>query len=845
MKLFRIFQGSLIRRLALLFLILGFIPATLFTIVPTTIQSRSSQKAADEVRLALEKHAEEELRQLAETHALRYNMVFEAKAEIAKTLANYITDIMGTPSVIGFQTSDYFGNRLEKHDEGWMSLEPDSPIGFMASPLMKHTDDIFERQNTLSKSSQLLESVVDANSLIRSVFIITEDQTIWMYPNLFWVGGVFNEPKIQDFTARPYYGDGSDIVWTNPYVDREPVITVASPIRSEGKFYGMVGIDFSIETIVDDILQTEIGEGGYMFLVSQDAKLINMPERARTSILSGEFAASAEKTFGKTLLEVVSVPVREQFQTFRLTDQLQERKTFVQTIDTSQGVDYFAFAPMPNMPWYVVLVMPINESLQVASDLENTLKSTNQTLFIMAIITAFGFFAVILIGGIINLQRLAFPIQELADGAEKIRHGELSYRVPVPKGEHEMTDLTKTFNAMVESVQSTVRDRAVEYDSINRIAELANKQGKLSTLLNDALSIAQHAVGLDILALTLMDENGGNKLMAVACEDRIRKDLYVHFDSGVEAMSLMDVVTSHQPLMIPDVYSAKVQMDNQRLEGYRKLGVHQVYMLPILSKGKELGVVILMQCSEEEIPPHKLSYLDAIFKHIGVLVENLQLQRQNRDLIIVDERCRLASDLHDSVTQSLFTISLMAEGLKVACCDKEKISPALELLQNQIEFVQKEMRTLINELRPLNTKEENLSRILQIRANTFQRATGIETSMRMSGDPHDLSGAIQENLYKIAQEALNNIAKHAKASKVEVALDVDDEMVTMTISDDGVGFDPVQVTLEKTSSFGLLSMRERAEMMDGILLVRSQIGKGTMIVTKVPLAGNSMEVSLE
>ena len=195
MKPFRLFQGSLIRRLALLFLILGFIPATLFTIVPTTIQSRSSQKAADEVRLALERQAEEGLSQLADTNALRYSLVFEAKAEIAKMLANFITDIMGASSPKGGLTNDYFGDLLEKNDEGWLLFGADSLIGFMGSPLMQQTDEVFERQNTLSRSTQLLKSTVDANPLIRSVFIITEDQTIWMYPNLFWMEGAFHQPR--------------------------------------------------------------------------------------------------------------------------------------------------------------------------------------------------------------------------------------------------------------------------------------------------------------------------------------------------------------------------------------------------------------------------------------------------------------------------------------------------------------------------------------------------------------------------------------------------------------------------------------------------------------------------
>ena len=832
-----LFGGSLIRRLAFLFLGLGVIPAILFTIVPTALQAQSIGRAANEVRRALKQHSEAELFQLANTNALRYNLVFEAKAEIVKTMASYITRLLNEDNHQSRTSGIDIRDVGITNEDGWTYFPEENQVGFLASPLMKKTEEIYTRQRLLSTVVPLLRSIVEANPLIRSAFIITEDQTVWLYPNLFFVDGKLRVPSDigLDLTQRPYYGESEDVVWTSPYVDREAVVTAAFPVYDENGFYGMVGIDFSLVTIVNDILQTEIGERGYMFIISQGGRLINMPERGRTSILAEPYAASTQSIFSQTLMDVVAEPVRQQFEALAIDEKLAERKTFVQEISTLEGDAYFAFAPMPTIPWHVVLVKPTNETLYVASNLENTLKATNRTLFILAMITVFGFFGVIILGGFINLRRLALPIQALATGAEKIRQGDYSYRVPVPKGEHEMTKLTQTFNSMVESVQHTMENRKIEFDAINRIAELANKQEKISTLLENALKIAQEVTQVDILALILVTENGEYKFAACSCDEDCRSLVSTHFASRVDEMVIVEALTARKNIFIPDVFDKKNIIGKARIKSYQRMGVHQVAFFPMVSKGKALGVLVLMQRNKEEIPFHVISYLEAVLKHISILIENNQLQRQNRDLIIMDERCRLATDLHDSVVQSLFTISLAIEGLKVECCDKKVVSPALELLGEQVQFVQKEMRTLITELRPLNSQDEYLSRILQTRINTLKRISGVEASFHVIGNEHLIPASIRLNLEKIAQEALSNIARHAQASKVEITMEVTGEMVTLTITDDGVGFDPGLVSLENEVSFGLLSMRERAEMVNGVLFVRSRPGAGTTIVAKIPL----------
>ena len=106
----------------------------------------------------------------------------------------------------------------------------------------------------------------------------------------------------------------------------------------------------------------------------------------------------------------------------------------------------------------------------------------------------------------------------------------------------------------------------------------------------------------------------------------------------------------------------------------------------------------------------------------------------------------------------------------------------------------------------------------------------------MRGNVRSLPQAVQKNLNRIAQEALSNIARHAQADSAEISLDVSDQVVTLTIRDNGVGFEPRGVALSQTGSLGLTSMRERAEMLGGALLIRSQPGEATSITARIPLS---------
>ncbi len=215
-----------------------------------------------------------------------------------------------------------------------------------------------------------------------------------------------------------------------------------------------------------------------------------------------------------------------------------------------------------------------------------------------------------------------------------------------------------------------------------------------------------------------------------------------------------------------------------------------------------------------------------------------KLAQRAADDAVVEERRRLARELHDSVTQSLHGSTLLAEaGQRLAKAgDLERTRGYLARIGEISQQALKEMRLLVYELRPFALKEVGLIGALQQRIDAVERRAGVEAQLSVEGEI-ELPEIVEDELFRIAQEALNNALKHAKPASVVVTLRVEgetpDQHVILEVADDGVGFDAH--TVGETGGIGLVSMRERTEKLGGDLVVRSTPGKGTSVKAIVEL----------
>jgi len=233
-----------------------------------------------------------------------------------------------------------------------------------------------------------------------------------------------------------------------------------------------------------------------------------------------------------------------------------------------------------------------------------------------------------------------------------------------------------------------------------------------------------------------------------------------------------------------------------------------------------------------------ITFLTTVTNHAAIAVEHARLLAQTQQEAALQERQRLARELHDSVTQSLYSMTLFAEaGRRLAeTGDLEQVKTYLSRLGEIALQSLKEMRLLVYELRPSALEQEGLIPALQQRLETVEQRAGILTQLLVEGT-WDLPGIQETEIYRIVGEALNNTLKYAQATTVTVRLCATAQALEVEIADDGQGFDPNGV--DGKGGMGLLSMHERVERLGGTLTIHSAAGQGTRI--NVHIGGRTVQ----
>ena len=314
----------------------------------------------------------------------------------------------------------------------------------------------------------------------------------------------------------------------------------------------------------------------------------------------------------------------------------------------------------------------------------------------------------------------------------------------------------------------------------------------------------------------------------------------VHVDLR-RAKALRTVLSTCRPLILADrVLDADEQAYLDDLIGDTRV-VRSWMGIPLIVKKRVIGVLTLFH-HEVGYYEHRVQDRVQVFANQAALaIENAQLYQAAQEAAALQERQHVAHDLHDAVMQSLFSASLIAEGLRGARNLAATERQGLEDIRTLTRGAMAEMRALLYELHPGGLTDKPLGRLLDSLCTAFTSRTRIPVALSVAGQDR-LQPQIQEMLYRIAQEALNNISKYAAAHAVRVALTGSPEEVMLVIADDGRGF---EMSNGSTASqgMGMGSMRDRAARIGAQLRVDSRFGAGTTItvVWRAPVAQPTLQ----
>jgi signal transduction histidine kinase len=226
--------------------------------------------------------------------------------------------------------------------------------------------------------------------------------------------------------------------------------------------------------------------------------------------------------------------------------------------------------------------------------------------------------------------------------------------------------------------------------------------------------------------------------------------------------------------------------------------------------------------------------IETLSAHAALAVVNAQRTERARELSVAEERARLARELHDSVTQTLFSLTLAAESAAaLAEAGDPGLAEQLGRLRELAGAGLAEMRSMVSTLRPVDVGADGLADALRKRVDLLRRVHDVRLSLKARGPARLQDRTVEREVLLVASEALANALQHAGASAIEVTLDTGGDAVRLVVADDGAGFD-LAGTLRESRRLGLTSMRERAEALGGTVHVDTAPGAGTRVTLEVP-----------
>ena len=369
--------------------------------------------------------------------------------------------------------------------------------------------------------------------------------------------------------------------------------------------------------------------------------------------------------------------------------------------------------------------------------------------------------------------------------------------------------------SLQQNLEQRVSARTQELQMLLDVSATANSLLDLDEMLTRTLNLLVDLVGASRAGVSLLDDKTGKLKSSLLRPER---------EVDPAEMAIM--------LQAGQFVSDRGEMMYIAPDASQKL-LEPGALLPLQIRDRKLGVLVIIGAPESSFTTNQLALFKSIADQLSVAIENAYLYEKAEDVAIASERNRLARELHDAVTQTLFSASLIADVLpRIWERDQEQGRARLEELRELTRGALAEMRTLLLELRPATLTESSLADLLRQLTQAFGGRSRLLIELVVEGE-RPLPPEIQVALYRIAQEALNNIAKHAGASQVILKLSFSSQAVKLSIQDDGRGFDQSDAPL---NSLGLGIMQERAQKIGAELTINSQIGEGTIVTVYCPVA---------
>lgn len=400
---------------------------------------------------------------------------------------------------------------------------------------------------------------------------------------------------------------------------------------------------------------------------------------------------------------------------------------------------------------------------------------------------------------------LTEPIEQLADGVRQLQEGNLGITLPVTSGS-ELGELAGSFNLMSERLEA----RTADLTESNR-ALRASEQRYAEALEHTELRVQERTRELQAL-------------LELSNSTALTLELHPLLESILEKLG---ETVPHDGAAVFELSAGGSLSQVVRRGSVRGRELR----LPLVVREKELGQLVLYRDGPDAFDGSQVEIASAFASQVGVALENAKLYEQVHEQAAYEERQHLARELHDSVSQALYGILLGAHAARRQLdSEPAKAQEALAYVENLAQAGLAEMRALIFELRPEALEKDGLVGALRKQLDALETRHDLNAHGEFGPEP-DLPLASKQVVYRIAQEAIHNIVKHAQASNVWLRLSRVAGGWRLSVRDDGRGFDPER---DYPGQLGLKSMRERTHALGGTLGIHSTAAEGTAVRLFLP-----------
>jgi signal transduction histidine kinase len=370
--------------------------------------------------------------------------------------------------------------------------------------------------------------------------------------------------------------------------------------------------------------------------------------------------------------------------------------------------------------------------------------------------------------------------------------------------------------------------RAHEIETVAKVSAASATILDVDDLINTVSRLAKDSFELHHVHIYLLDELESQLLLAPRTDVRGHQNkIYErHIPLKTSEHLVARAARQREAIIINDARQENLlTVDNTSPETRSQMAV------PMIVGDNLIGVLDIHSVDVQRFSETNRRVMTTLADQIAVAIQNARLYQQAQEVAALEERHRLARELHDSVSQALYGIALGSKTARILLDrDPSRVAEPLEYVLSLAEAGLTEMRALIFELRPESLENEGLVTALSKQASSVQTRHGINMQIDLGEEPQ-LPLEIKEALYRIAREAMHNMVKHAKATQASLRMHCEDDFISVEVVDNGVGFDPQGLF---PGHLGLHSMRERAQKLQGEIVMESAPGQGTRVMVCIP-----------